>query len=145
MAATPSPELLATIGSDLIHLMDSAQVPDEVQKKYYEAQVDSVRSFGALVETGTAMRELLKKEFNFDEMESLVTRAKVPKVIVAWGNARARTAKHAEIEAEVETRDVPKKAPLPDFFSIRKTFEDDYGTATDDMIPGSGLMERRSR
>ena len=115
MTAALTQELLSTIGSDLIHLMDSAKVPEEVQNKFYEAQVDSVRSFGALVETGTAMRELLKKELLFDEGEHLATRANISKVIVAWENARARTAKHAEIEAEAETRDVPKKGAFARF------------------------------
>ena len=124
--------------------MDSAKVPEEVQKKFYEAQVDSVRSFGALVETGTAMRELLKKEFGFDQGESLATSAKVSKVIVAWEKCQGTDDEtRGDRIGGRDPRCPEKKVLLLDFFSIRKSSEDTYGTATDDMIPGKGLMERR--
>ena len=72
--STLSKELLAKVGSDLIHLFDSSKVAEDLQKKFYEAEVSSVKEFAAMFESTASLRDLLKKDFGLDESESLASR-----------------------------------------------------------------------
>ena len=108
-------ELLAKVGSDLIHLFDSSRVAEDLQNKFYEAEVSSVKEFAAMFESTASLRDLLKKDFGLDESESVASRVKVSKLVVAWEAAKARTTKLAEMDGEAEVGEVPKRVALPDF------------------------------
>ena len=79
--------------ADLLNLMTCAKVPEEIQKKLYDAGVSSVKEFATLVVDETDMRKLLVKEFGIKEDDGLAERVKVSKVIVAWETAKGRTAR----------------------------------------------------
>jgi len=135
--------LLDKVGSDLIHLFDTSKVAEDIQKSFYEAGVGSVKEFAAMFENTAALRGLLKTEFKLDETESLAARVRVSKVVVAYESAKSRASKVAELEGEAETRELPKKVPLPDFFAMRRSYEEAYGAMTDDQVPGKQFMEKR--
>ena len=73
--------------ADLLNLMTCAKVPEEIQKKLYEAGVSSVKEFAALVTDEADMKKLLVKEFGIKEDDGLAERVKVSKVTVAWETA----------------------------------------------------------
>jgi len=138
-------DILSSVGSDLLHLFDTAKVTEDVQRAFYEAGVSTVKEFAAMFENTAALRELLKKEFKLDEGESLRARVKVSKVVVAWESAKGRATKLAEMDGEAEVRELPKKVPLPDFFAMRSAFEEKHGELTGDQVPGKGVHGKTAR
>jgi len=136
-------ELLASVGSDLIHLFDTSRVSEDIQRAFYEAGVGNVKEFGAMFESTAHLRELLASEFKLDEKSSLAARVKVSKVVVAWEAARVRKTKQAELDGEAEIREQPKKVCLPDYFAMRAAYEEGHGALTDDQVPGKTFMEKR--
>ena len=91
-----------TANADFMHLMAGAKVPKEIQDKFVEAGVDSVKSFAAAFKDVDDLHKTIKKELSLDPEESLSARMKVAKVVVAWETAKGRSAKMVEMEAEAE-------------------------------------------
>ena len=135
--------MTSSANADLVHLMNLSHVPDDVQQKFYEAGVQGVREFAAIVSKEDDLRALLKKEFGLDEEASLAERVKVAKVIVAWDTARGRTTKMVEMEAEAEVRGEPKKVPQPDYEAMKDAFEKGHWKLAERDTPSKNFMERR--
>lgn len=133
----------ADANADLLNLMTCAKVPEEIQKKLYEAGVSSVKEFAALVTDEADMRKLLVKEFGIKEDDGLAERVKVSKVIVAWETAKGRTAKMTEMEGEAEVRGEPKKVPQPDYEAMKETFRTKRYELQDHTTPAKSVMEKR--
>ena len=70
------------------------------QDEYTTVEVSIGGGFGQWPEPWGLRKEVgrLKKEFGLDESESLVSRVKVSKLVVAWEAAKARTTKLAEMD-----------------------------------------------
>ena len=111
------------VGSDLLHLFSQAKVASDIQTKLFEAGVDCVKGFAALVADEKELRKLLKDEFGLDDSGGLAQRVKISKVVIAWDSARSRTAKMNEMDGEAETRGEPKKVPQPEYQGMIDAFE----------------------
>ena len=132
-----------TANADFMHLMAGAKVPKEIQDKFVEAGVDSVKAFAAAFKDVDDLHKTIKKELSLDPEESLGARMKVAKVVVAWETAKGRSAKMVELEAEAESRKEPKHVPTQDHKAMKKAFEDKHWELTDGATPGQRFMEKR--
>jgi hypothetical protein len=130
-------------GSDLLHLLSQAKVADDIQSKLFEAGVDCVKGFAALVADEKELRKLLKDEFGLDDTGGLAQRVKISKVVIAWDSARSRTARMNEMDGEAETRGEPKKVPQPEYQGMVDAYEKKHWEIEDKHTPGKGFMERR--
>lgn len=131
------------VGSDLLHLMATSRVSNDVQAKFYLAGVDSVRSFAALVSSEAELRELLKTELNLPDENTMAAKVKMSKVIVAWEVARTRTTKMAEMDGEAEIRGEPKMLAMPDYQSMKTSFEGKHWDVEEKLTPSKHFMEKR--
>ena len=132
-----------TANADFVHLMSGAKVPQELQDKFIDAGVDSVKSFAAAFKDIDDLHKTIKKELGIDPEESLSMRMKAAKVVVAWETAKGRSAKMVEMEAEAESRKEPKHVPVQDHKAMKKAFEDQHGELIDEATPSQRFMEKR--
>ena len=132
-----------TANADFMHLMSGAKVPKELVDKFVEAGVDNVRDFAAAFKDVEDLHRIVKKEFGLDPDASQGERMKVARLAVAWETAKGRSAKMVELEAEAESRKEPKHVPTQDHKAMKKAFEDQHWTLTDEGTPSQRFMEKR--
>ena len=136
-------EAMKNAGSDILNLMATSRVAEEIQVKFYTFGLDCVPAFAAMFTSPEEVRKVMKKDFGLDEEASLVDRMKVSRVIVAWQAAQTKTTKIREMEGEAEVRGEPKKLPQPDYQAMKTGFEEKYWEIEDADAPSLVFMQKR--
>ena len=132
---------MATADSDLKFLFDKEGVSEDIQAVFYHIGITNLRTFASLVRDAAELREIMKSDFKLDAAESLQTRVKVSKGLVAWETAQKRAAKVVELEAEAEARSEPKKVSLPDFKAMEQSFVKSYWKMEEKSVPAKSYIE----
>ena len=93
--------MAGSLSSELTFLLDREDVDEDFRNKLVEVGLNTVAKFAAVVDTSAELRELLKDDFGLDgKTGGLQTRSKVAGILVAWGTARKRSEKQAEVDGE---------------------------------------------
>ena len=135
--------VLAKMSSDLKFLFDKEEVTDAVQIKIADAGITNMRTFAAFAKDADDLRAVAKSDLDLDPAEGLAKRVTLSKLVVAWETARKRTDKTAEIQAEAEARDVPKRLTTPDYRAMRTLYEKTHGELDESNAPAKGYVEGR--
>ena len=112
----------AKANSDLRFLLDREQVGEELQAMLFEADVTTVRTFGALAADATELRALAKSDFGIDYQGGLKHKVQVSKLVCCWESARRRSAKMDEADQERELMNKPKQVLVSDYQAMRNAF-----------------------
>ena len=72
-----------------------------------------------------------------------VNNASAAAVIVAWSTCKKRCEKQAELDAEHEVRDEPKRLPVGDRQAMRVAFEAKFWKLEDSLCPGRSYLEKK--
>ena len=104
--------------------MDRENVDKDFRDKLVEVGLNTVPKFAAVVDSAAEMRDLLKDDFGLDGKQGgLQVRSKVAAILVAWGTARKRSEKQAEVDGERDARMEPKQLAQGDLQVMKRTFE----------------------
>ena len=130
---------------DLKFLFDREGIAAELQAKFFEAGIVSMRQFAAFAADGEELRKSLKEDFALDPAAGLQTKITIPKVVVAWESAKVRSQKRAEAQAEAEVRQEAKPLRSTDFKIMREACEEKWrGARRSKSRPGS-ISKRSAR
>ena len=119
----PSPlaVMACSLSSELTFLLDRENVDTDFRDKLVEVGLNTVPKFAAVVDTAAEMRDLLKDDFGLDGKQGgLQVRSKVAAILVAWGTARKRSEKQAEVDGERDARREPKLIAQGDRVAVKK-------------------------
>ena len=144
MAAAPAAETLAAreaAGADLKFLMSRENVGQDFQDQLYVAGITSVKQFAALVKDAEELKKVIDEEFKV-EGTGLARRVAISRIVVAWEAARARSSRVAELDAEYEAQNVPKRVGSNDFLSMKEAFEEKWWPLTAKKTPAKVYIER---
>ena len=125
-------------------LLERETVDPDFQKKLFEAGVNTVGKFAALVDTQAELRDLLKDEFGMDSRGGgLKVKATVAAILVAWASAKKRAEKKAELEGELDARGEPKPVGVTDALAMKAAFETRFWKLEDERTPSRVYLEKK--
>jgi len=129
---------------DLKFLFDREGVAADLQAKFFEAGIVSMRQFAAFAADGEELRKSLKEDFALDPASGLQTKITISKVVVAWESAKVRSQKMAEAEAEAEIRQEAKPVRGTDFKIMREAYEAKWWKLEKEQVPARVYIEKIS-
>ena len=127
---------------DLKLLFDRKGIAAELQAKFFEAGIVSMRQFAAVAADGEELRKSLKEDFALDPAAGLQTKITISKVVVAWESAKVRSQKRAEAEAKAEARQESKPLRGTDFKIMREAYEEKWWKLEKEQIPSRIYIEK---
>ena len=132
------------MSSELTFMFEREGVDKDFAGKLAEVGIDTVPKFAALVESQSELREMLKEDFGLDwKAGGLAVKAKVSAVLVAWGTAKKRADKAAEVDGERDARQEPKLIPRSDHMAMKKSFETSFWKLEEELSPAKTYLEKK--
>ncbi|CAE8650563.1 unnamed protein product, partial [Polarella glacialis] len=145
LVLTPDEEAAAMKlgGTDLVYLFGRHEVNTKLQALFFHSGVKSLDTFAHFAKDVTDLQSVMKDSFGLDPATSLDHRAQAAAVICAWNNAKARTRKTAELEAEMEVRQWTKPVSGSDYIAMRSAFEAKFWKMEDRETPSKEYLEKK--
>ena len=129
-------------GADLKFLLGKEEIDEEAQAILYHVGVKTVSRFASFAKDGEDLKKVLKDDFGLDQATDIRQRGQVAAILCAFQNAQARTTKHAEVDAEMETRQWTKVVPSSDYIAMRMAFEKKFWKLEDRETPSKDYLEK---
>ncbi len=132
---------LAKVEGELLRILEDADVSSEVRALFGHFGIIKVRSFARLEPDETALRELLKKDFEFGD--SIAERISMAHVLVAWDAAKDRVKRQAEAATEAKVHGTTPELPKAEGNSMRLAYEGVHGEIPDTLYPSNDYLKAK--
>ncbi|CAE8707868.1 unnamed protein product [Polarella glacialis] len=145
LVLTPDEEAAAMKlgGTDLVYLFGRHEVNTRLQALFFHSGVKSLDTFAHFAKDVSDLQSVMKDSFGLDPATSLDHRAQASAVICAWNNAKTRSHKAAELEAEMEVRQWTKPVSGSDYVAMRSAFEAKFWKMDDRETPSKEYLEKK--
>ncbi|CAE8584251.1 unnamed protein product, partial [Polarella glacialis] len=130
-------------GTDLVYLFGRHEVNTRLQALFFHSGVKSLDTFAHFAKDVSDLQSVMKDSFGLDPATSLDHRAQASAVICAWNNAKTRSHKAAELEAEMEVRQWTKPVSGSDYVAMRSAFEAKFWKMDDRETPSKEYLEKK--
>ncbi len=141
LAAEEQEQCLGKMEGELLRILEDAEVPKEVRALFGHFGILKVRSFARLEPDEMSLRDLLKKEFEIGE--GIAERIIIAHILVAWGSARERVKRQAEVVTEAKVHGVTPELPKSEDNSMRQAFEGVHGEISDLIYPSNDYLKSK--
>ena len=115
------------VDSQLSFHLDQCNVEVAVQQVLYDGGIFTMRRFANLEDDKTAVRKVLKDDFEMDGADGLEMRNRVSDVLDAWDEAKDLIAKKRELRAENKATALPQPTGSSEHRAMRKAYEKAHG------------------
>ncbi len=132
---------LAKVEGELLRILEDSDVPSEVRALFGHFGITKVRSFARLEPDEQAIRELLKRDFEFNE--TIADRVTMAHVLVAWDAAKDRVKRQAEATTEAKVHGTTPELPKGEGNSMRLAYETVHGEIPDSLYPSNDYLKSK--
>lgn len=136
-------EALKKGNADLKFLLERNEVPPEMAAQWFHAGVTTMEKFANIAKDVGDLVTVLKDYLGVDQEASLEERVQVAAVTCAWTNARTRTLRAAEVEAELDTKEWRKPIATTEWLAMRTGLEKVVGTLDKRLTPAKEYVEKK--
>ena len=141
---------MARMGGDLAHLLTEKGVDPELQEKFGDIMITTVRLFSLVAENRVELKTFLKDppfsldpEAHADPADKVKARVSIAQITDAWLTATARVTEKTRVEAEQRAVGVPLALPQGDHVVLKLAYEKVYRRTRKEDWPSGALVERR--
>jgi hypothetical protein len=121
------------------------EVDELTQARFYHVGVTSVTRFAAFATTTADLQAVLRANFELDPADSIAARVRTANVVIAFELAKLRVVEVAKVEAEMQTRRLPRPMPATEYSLMRSAWENRFWTLEDKECPAMCYLEKRSQ
>ncbi len=132
---------LAKVEGELLRILEDSDVPVEIRGLFGHFGITKVRSFARLEPDEPALRELLKRDFEFGD--TIAERVVMAHVLVAWDAARDRVKRQAEATTEAKVHGTTPELPKSEGNSMRLAYEGVHGEIPDTVYPSNDYLKAK--
>ena len=130
-------------GSDLKFLLTRNGVEIGNQRLFYHHGVTTIEKMANFAEGRDDLVKVLKEHWGLDQENSLPERVQVAAIACAFGNAKARSQRTAEVDAEFDVQDRAKPIVPGEWTALRSSLERRQGPVEDRMMPAKEYIEKK--
>ena len=134
---------LATLESELVFVLDNAEVPKALQAKIAAAGITSCAVFSAVESNIEGLKELVKTDLGMDPKEGIANKVAFAKISNAWEACQTRGKKRRNEEAEQRIGDLPLRLPKATHLVLKKAFTDLHKELDEKQGPHPDYIEAK--
>lgn len=126
---------LEVAGTDIKYLFSRHEVSIDNQKLFFHHGVTTLEKLSNFAKDRDDLVTVLKDHWELDAERSLDERVQVAAITCAFGNARTRSQKAAEVDAEYDTLQWSRPVVAGEWAAMRAALEKRYGQLDDKVYP----------
>lgn len=134
---------LEKASADLKFLLSKEGVSILNQAKIFHVGIINMQLFSTCVSDEKDLRDMLKTNLELDPTADIGHRVQVAAFTCAYLSARVRREKQAEVDAEMQSRQMIKSLPKSDYLAMRIAYEGKFDKLDDRFIPSRDYLEKR--
>ena len=143
LSADEKQAALDSASSEIKFLLSKEGVSTEAQENLYHVGATTLAKLSAFFVDEADLRTVAKEELGIDPTASLQKRSELAGLIVAYNQAKTRTAEVAKHLGELDARSQTKPLIGTDFLAMRAAYEKIYCKLEDQECPSRIYLERR--
>ena len=136
---------LEAAGTDIKYLLSRHEVSIENQKLFYHHGVTSLEKLSNFAKDRDDLVAVLKDHWESDASRTLEDRVQVAAITCAFINAKTRSQRAAEVDAEYDTLQWSRPVVAGEWAAMRSALEKRYGYLDDKIYPPKNLLRRSWR
>ena len=134
---------LEAAGTDLKYLFSRHEVSIDNQKLFYHHGVITLEKLSNFAKDRDDLAVVLKEHWELDSDRSLDERVQVAAITCAFSNAKTRSQRAAEVDAEYDTLQWSRPVVAGEWAAMRSAMEKRYGHLEDKIYPSKEYMEKK--
>ena len=134
---------LEAAGTDIKYLLSRHEVSIENQKLFYHHGVTSLEKLSNFAKDRDDLVAVLKDHWESDASRTLEDRVQVAAITCAFINAKTRSQRAAEVDAEYDTLQWSRPVVAGEWAAMRSALEKRYGYLDDKIYPSKEFVEKK--
>ena len=134
---------LEVAGTDIKYLLSRHEVSIENQKLFFHHGVTTLEKLSNFAKDRDDLAAVLKDHWDLDSSRSLDERVQVAAITCAFSNAKTRSQRAAEVDAEYDTLQWSRPVVAGEWAAMRSALERRYGRVEDKIYPSKEYIEKK--
>ena len=134
---------LEVAGTDIKYLLSRHEVSIENQKLFFHHGVTTLEKLSNFAKDRDDLAAVLKDHWELDSSRSLDERVQVAAITCAFSNAKTRSQRAAEVDAEYDTLQWSRPVVAGEWAAMRSALERRYGHVEDKIYPSKEYIEKK--
>ena len=134
---------LESAGADIKYLLSRHEVTLENQKLFYHHGVTTLEKLSNFAKDRDDLAVVLKDHWELDASRTLEERVQVAATTCAFTNAKTRSQRAAEVDAEYDTLQWSRPVVAGEWAAMRSALEKRYGHLDDKIYPSKEFVEKK--
>eukprot|EP00913_Durusdinium_trenchii_P023640 g22210.t1 len=130
-------------GTDLKYLFSRHEVSVDNQKLFYHHGVTTLEKLSNFAKDREDLTAVLKEHWELDAERSLDERVQVSAIVCAFSNAKTRSQRAAEVDAEYDSLQWSRPVVAGEWAAMRSALEKRYGHLEDKIYPAKEYIEKK--
>ena len=143
LAAPEAAAALRTMGAELIFLLESANIPQDIIAKFCELGYTDVDTFANMEVDAKEVRKMLKDDVGLDPAGGPQHRSMTARLVSAWSSAGTRSAKLKEEEATQRAGDLPRHMTKAKHLELTRAYQAAHRELRDRERPAPAYLDWR--
>ena len=132
-----------TAGTDLKYLFSRHEVSVDNQKLFYHHGVTTLEKLSNFAKDREDLTAVLKEHWELDAERSLDERVQVAAIVCAFSNAKTRSQRAAEVDADYDSLQWSRPVVAGEWAAMRSALEKRYGHLEDKIYPAKEYIEKK--
>ncbi|CAK8991364.1 unnamed protein product [Durusdinium trenchii] len=134
---------LEAAGTDIKYLLSRHEVSVDNQKLFFHHGVTTIEKLSNFAKDRDDLAAVLKEHWELDSDRSLEERVQVAAITCAFSNAKTRSQRAAEVDAEYDTLQWSRPVVAGEWAAMRSALEKRYGHLEDKIYPPKEFVEKK--
>eukprot|EP00913_Durusdinium_trenchii_P007973 g7479.t1 len=134
---------LELAGTDIKYLFSRHEVSVDNQKLFFHHGVTTLEKLSNFAKDRDDLATVLKEHWELDSDRSLEERLQVAAITCAFSNAKTRSQRAAEVDAEYDTSQWARPVVAGEWAATRSALEKKYGHLEDKIYPSKEFVEKK--
>ncbi|CAK9111088.1 unnamed protein product [Durusdinium trenchii] len=134
---------LDAAGTDLKYLFSRHEVSVDNQKLFYHHGATTLEKLSNFAKDREDLTAVLKQRWELDSERTLDERVQIAAIVCAFGNAKTRSQRAAEVDAEYDSLQWSRPVVAGEWAAMRSALEKRYGYLEDKIYPAKEYVEKK--
>ena len=130
-------------GTDLKYLLSRHEVSIDNQKLFFHHGVTTLEKLSNFAKDREDLTAVLKEHWELDSERTLDERVQVAAIVCAFSNAKTRSQRAAEVDAEYDSLQWSRPVVAGEWAAMRSALEKRYGYLEDKIYPAKEYVEKK--
>ena len=143
LAAADAAEAIRKMGAELVFLLESAGIPQDIIAKFGDLGYSDVDTFANMEVDAKEVRKMLKDDVGLDPAGGPQHRSMTARLVSAWSSAGTRSAKLKEEEATQRAGDLPRHMTKAKHLELTRAYQAAHRELRDRERPAPAYLDWR--